>query len=92
MIYPKLGNHPDIKIFKKIFKENSCNMVSFELKGNRTSADKFAKNANRISFAPTLGDVGTTLSTHLLVHIVVYQNPKRKKMGITESFLEFQLD
>jgi len=86
VIYPKLGNHPDIKIFKKIFKGNSCNMVSFELKGNRTSADKFAKNANRISFAPTLGDVGTTLSHPSSSSHRSLSKPKRKKMGITESF------
>ena len=61
-------------------------MVSFELKGNRTSADKFAKNANRISFAPTLGDVGTTLSHPSSSSHRSLSKPKRKKMGITESF------
>ncbi len=86
VIYPKLKNHPDKINFKKLFKENGCNMVSFELKGNRSSADKFAKNADLISFAPTLGDVGTTLSHPASSSHRSLGKAQREKMGITEGF------
>ena len=86
VIYPKLNNHPDKKIFKTLFNGNSCNMVSFELRGNRSVANKFAKNANQISFAPTLGDVGTTLSHPASSSHRSLSKAQRKKMGITEGF------
>ena len=61
-------------------------MVSFELRGNRPVANKFAKNANQISFAPTLGDVGTTLSHPASSSHRSLSKAQRKKMGITEGF------
>ena len=86
VIYPKLNNHPDKKLFKTLFNGNSCNMVSFELRGNRSSANKFAQNANQISFAPTLGDVGTTLSHPASSSHRSLSKNQRKKIGITEGF------
>ena len=49
-------------------------------------ANKFAKNANQISFAPTLGDVGTTLSHPASSSHRSLSKAQRKKMGITEGF------
>ena len=62
VIYPGRADHPDIERSTDLLGENACNMVSFEIAGGRDAANAFTRAAHGISFAPTLGDVGTTLS------------------------------
>ena len=60
--------------------------MSFELTGGREAANAFTRAAPEIAFAPTLGDVGTTLShppssSHRALTAV-----QRSNLGISEGF------
>ena len=62
VLYPTRQDHPDSARAQGLLHGRGCNMVSFELDGGREVANAFAKGAAQVAFAPTLGDVGTTLS------------------------------
>jgi cystathionine gamma-synthase len=85
-LYPILENHPDINRACEILGRNGCNMVSFEIEGGRDAANKFISDIEGVSFAPTLGDVGTTIS-HPASSSHRYLSPEaRKNLGISEGF------
>ena len=61
-------------------------MVSFEVEGGRAAANAMIRAMPDMAFAPTLGDVGTTVShsatsSHRLVPVAA-----REAIGITEGF------
>ena len=63
VLYPTQDNHPDCVRARALLAGQGCNMLSFELVGgDRAVANAFTRAADGLSFAPTLGDVGTTLS------------------------------
>ncbi len=63
VLYPGRSDHPDHALAASLLGGNFGNMVSFEL-SDRTeaAADRMVQAAPDLPFAPTLGDVGTTLS------------------------------
>ena len=86
VLYPTMLEHPDISLARQLLKGNGCNMVSFEIGDNRIDANKFIENIEGIAFAPTLGDIGTTIShpgssSHRYLNLSA-----RKKLGISEGF------
>tara|TARA_B100000963_G_scaffold269702_1_gene237863 strand:- start:349 stop:1182 length:834 start_codon:yes stop_codon:yes gene_type:complete len=86
VLYPNMSDHPDITLAKQLLKGNGCNMVSFEIGDNRIDANKFIENIEGIAFAPTLGDIGTTIShpgssSHRYLDLSA-----RKVLGISEGF------
>jgi cystathionine gamma-synthase len=86
VLYPTMSEHPDISLAKQLLKGNGCNMVSFEIGDNRIDANKFIENIEGIAFAPTLGDIGTTIShpgssSHRYLNLSA-----RKELGISEGF------
>lgn len=63
VLYPGRTDHPDHAIAKALVGEAFGNMVSFELTDQtEAAADRMVQAAPDLPFAPTLGDVGTTLS------------------------------
>ena len=60
--YPGLKVHPDYEIARRQFGENSGWMVTFDLPGGATAAQRFIDAAEDIPFCPSLGEVDTTLS------------------------------
>ena len=81
-----MSEHPDISLAKQLLKGNGCNMVSFEIGDNREDANEFIENIEGIAFAPTLGDIGTTIShpgssSHRYLNLSA-----RKELGISEGF------
>ncbi len=62
VLYPGRSDHPDHNRAAAVLGENFGNMVSFSLKGGRDAANALTRAAPHITFAPTLGDIGTTLS------------------------------
>ena len=62
VVYPGRPDHPDHNRATAIVSGNFGNMVSFRLQGGRDQANAFLRAASEIPFAPTLGDIGTTLS------------------------------
>lgn len=62
VLYPTRPDHPDAARAQGLLKGQGCNMVTFEIEGGRAAANAFAEAAQGVAFAPTLGDVGTTVS------------------------------
>lgn len=86
VLYPMRADHPDHARAAALLAGQGCNMVSFELTGGRAAANAFTRAAEALSFAPTLGDVGTTLS-HPASSSHRALNPERRAaLGLTEGF------
>lgn len=86
VIYPLRADHPDHDRANRLLKGQGCNMVSFELNGGRASANAFTRAADGLSFAPTLGDVGTTLSHPASSSHRVMSPAERAENGLNEGF------
>ncbi|MEL6103660.1 MAG: aminotransferase class I/II-fold pyridoxal phosphate-dependent enzyme [Pseudomonadota bacterium] len=86
VIYPGLPAHPDHSRAKALLGDRFCNMVSFEIAGGRAAANAFTRAAEALSFAPTLGDVGTTLSHPASSSHRALSPEERAKLGMSEGF------
>lgn len=62
VLYPGRDDHPDHGRSRALFGGRFGNMVSFEIEGGRSEVNGFIGAAAGIPFAPTLGDIGSTLS------------------------------
>ncbi len=86
VIYPLRPDHPDRDRAAALLGGRGCNMVSFELEGGRAAANAFARAAEGLSFAPTLGDVGTTLSHPASSSHRALTPEERAALGLSEGF------
>ncbi|MFT7595585.1 MAG: O-succinylhomoserine sulfhydrylase [Paracoccaceae bacterium] len=86
VIYPMRADHPDKARAVALLGGQGCNMVSFELTGGRAAANAFTRAADGISFAPTLGDVGTTLSHPASSSHRALTPGERAALGLSEGF------
>lgn len=87
VIYPMRSDHPNHSRAKQLLGAGGGNMVSFELLGGRTAANAFSHAAKALSFAPTLGDVGTTLSHPASSSHRALSPEDRTALGLSEGFL-----
>ena len=62
VLYPGRADHPDHARARALLGGRFGNMVSFEISGDEAAADRMVQAMPDLAFAPTLGDVGTTLS------------------------------
>lgn len=62
VLYPGRADHPDHARAQSLFGARFGNMVTFEIEGCRSDVNAFIEAAAGIPFAPTLGDIGSTLS------------------------------
>ena len=85
VIYPGRADHPD-HVRAGALLGAWGNMVSFELEGGRAAANALTRAAPSIAFAPTLGDVGTTLSHPASSSHRGLTPEARAALGITEGF------
>ena len=86
VIYPTRKDHPDHDRAMDLLKGQGCNMVSFELEGGRSAANAFTRAADGLNFAPTLGDVGTTLSHPASSSHRALTPEERAGLGLSEGF------
>lgn len=86
VLYPGRDDHPDKTRAAALLQGNFCNMVSFELDGGRSEANAFTRAAEGLSFAPTLGDVGTTISHPASSSHRALTAEKRADLGMSEGF------
>ncbi len=86
VLYPTRGDHPDHARAMDLLNGQGCNMVSFELDGGRSAANAFARAADGLCFAPTLGDVGTTLSHPASSSHRGLSEAERTALGLSEGF------
>jgi len=86
VIYPLRPDHPDHARAQALLNERGCNMVSFELEGGRAAANAFTRGAEGLCFAPTLGDIGTTLSHPASSSHRALTEVERAALGLSEGF------
>ncbi len=86
VLYPGRSDHPDHNRAASVLDGVWGNMVSFRLHGGRAQANALTRAAPRIAFAPTLGDVGTTLSHPASSSHRALTPDARAILGITEGF------
>lgn len=89
--YPSLPSHPDYERCKKLFGKNTGTMLSFEIEGNRTTANQFFEAISPIRFVPTLGDISTTLSHPLSSSHRSLSPEKINEIGLSEGFFRVSL-
>jgi len=84
--YPGLASHPDHALAKRYFPNGQGAMISFELAG-RDQADRLIRALRHIPFAPSLGDVETTVS-HPCSTSHRAQDPETlEQLGITPGLI-----
>ncbi len=86
VLYPTRPDHPDHNRAIGLLGARGGNMLSFEVKGGRAAANALTRAMPDVAFAPTLGDIGTTLShpassSHRAVAVAA-----RERLGISEGF------
>ncbi|HUS52537.1 MAG TPA: PLP-dependent transferase [Thermohalobaculum sp.] len=87
VLYPARPDHPDHNRAVSLLGGQGGNMVSFRLKGGRAEVNRFLRAAEHIPFAPTLGDIGTTLSHPASSSHRGLTPEGRAELGITEGFI-----
>lgn len=87
VLYPGRSDHPDHNRAGDLLNGRFGNMVSFTLDGGRDVVNKFLRAAEHIPFAPTLGDVGTTLSHPASSSHRGLTAEGRAAIGIEEGFI-----
>lgn len=91
VIYPSREDHPDQARAAALLNGQFCNMVSFEINGGRTAANAFTRAAQGLNFAPTLGDVGTTISHPASSSHRALSAQKRAELGMSEGFFRISV-
>ncbi len=86
VLYPGRRDHPDHNRAGALLNGQFGNMVSFRLKGGRAQANALTTAAPQLAFAPTLGDVGTTISHPASSSHRALTPEGRAALGITEGF------
>ena len=87
VLYPGRPDHPDHNRAVALLQGRYGNMVSFRLKGGRREVNRFLRAAEHVAFAPTLGDVGTTLSHPASSSHRGLSAEARAAIGIDEGFI-----
>ena len=86
VLYPGRADHPDHSRAMDLLGGQGCNMVSFEVAPTRAAANALTRAADGIQFAPTLGDVGTTLSHPASSSHRALSAEQRAALGMSEGF------
>jgi len=86
VIYPGRADHPDHNRASALLGDRTGNMLSFELKGGRAAANALTAAMPEVPFAPTLGDVATTLSHPPSSSHRALSPEARTAIGISEGF------
>ncbi|TCO69735.1 trans-sulfuration enzyme family protein [Rhodovulum euryhalinum] len=85
VLYPGRADHPDHDRARTLLDGRFGNMLSFDLAGGRAAANAFARACPAIAFAPTLGDIATTLSHPASSSHRALSPDARAALGITEG-------
>src|SRR6056297_2025294 len=86
VLYPGRPDHPDAARATELLGPRTGNMVSFEIDGDAAAADRLVRAAPQLPFAPTLGDVGTTLSHPASSSHRALTPEGRAALGISDGF------
>ncbi len=87
VLYPGRADHPDHERAAGLLGGQGGTMVGFRLNGERAEVNRFLHAAEHIPFAPTLGDIGTTLAHPASSSHRALSPEGRAALGITEGFI-----
>lgn len=87
VLYPGRPDHPDHNRARAVLGARFGAMVSFSLEGGRASVNRFLRAAEDLPFAPTLGDVATTVSHPASSSHRAMTPEARAALGIDEGFI-----
>jgi len=87
VLYPGRADHPDHTRAVSLLGGQGGTMVGFRLNGGRAEVNRFLRAAEHIPFAPTLGDIGTTLAHPASSSHRALTPEGRAALGITEGFI-----
>jgi len=85
VLYPMRPDHPDHNRAAHLLAGRGGNMVTFEIEGGRAQTNALVQAAQNIAFAPTLGDVGTTLSHPATSSHRALSPERRAQLGLGEG-------
>jgi len=85
--YPGLPSHPDHATARSQFDARFGPMLSLELEGGRPAAAAFVQALGLIQFAPSLGDVGTTVSYPAATSHRNLTPEQRAALGVGEGLI-----
>lgn len=91
VIYPTRADHPDHNRARAILGARGGHMLSFEIEGGRAAANALTRAMPEIAFAPTLGDIGTTLSHPASSSHRAVAEADRLAQGISEGFFRISV-
>ena len=91
VLYPTRPDHPDHNRAVALLGGRGGHMVSFEVAGGRDAANRLTRAAPDIAFAPTLGDIGTTLSHPASSSHRALTPEGRAALGISEGFFRISV-
>ncbi|MBC7157074.1 MAG: aminotransferase class I/II-fold pyridoxal phosphate-dependent enzyme [Rhodobacteraceae bacterium] len=86
VLYPGRPDHPDHNRAAALLGGRGGNMVAFEVAGGRAAANALVRAMPRVAFAPTLGDIATTLSHPASSSHRALGAEGRAALGISEGF------
>ncbi|MBF9033598.1 aminotransferase class I/II-fold pyridoxal phosphate-dependent enzyme [Rhodobacterales bacterium HKCCE2091] len=86
VIYPGRDDHPDRARAERLLQGRDGNMLSFEVDGGEAAADRLVQAVPDLAFAPTLGDVATTLSHPASSSHRALTPEGRAALGISDGF------
>lgn len=86
ILYPGHASHPDHNRATHLLGARSGNMVSFEITGGRAASNALVRALPFVPFAPTLGDIGTTLSHPASSSHRALTVDQRAALGMSEGF------
>ncbi len=86
VLYPGRPDHPDHNRAGALLGPRFGNMVSFEIAGGRDAANRLTRAMPDMAFAPTLGDIGTTVSHAASSSHRGLTPGAREALGMSEGF------
>ncbi|MGI9395826.1 MAG: PLP-dependent transferase, partial [Boseongicola sp.] len=91
VFYPSRSDHPDHNRTAQLLGGEGGNMVSFEIGGGRAAANAFVRAASSLNFAPTLGDIATTISHPASSSHRGLTEDERNAIGISQGFFRISV-
>lgn len=91
VLYPTRTDHPDHNRSVSLLGGEGGHMVSFEIAGGRAAANAFVRAAEGLNFAPTLGDIATTISHPATSSHRALTPEARAGLGISEGFFRISV-
>jgi cystathionine beta-lyase/cystathionine gamma-synthase len=88
--YPGLPGHPDAKLATRVLSDGFGAIVTIDL-GTRDDAQRFIKSLAEIPFAPSLGDVQTTLSHPATTSHRGQTDEQLARQGITAGMIRISV-